>query len=334
MTPMPWFRLYQEARTDKKLELLTDAQHRVWFNLLCYAAEQEERGIIPQNDAFLLALECAGGDQLLLAETLAQLERLRIIWIEDRYDEGDGDGPIHFTNWEKRQYDKPSDYPEATRERQRRSRVMRAESRDVTPVSRDVTPVSRDVTGVTPRVDKSRVDTEQTREEHTPPTPLGADAPQRASYSSLFEQFWRAWSTEPSKGHGSKKASFAAWQRLGLDRASADTERAAVYAGLASWQGSDQWQRGFVKDCERWLRDRRWEDDIPAAAARASPNGRVDYEAAATRLRDREGQRESRTNGARPEHPSGPLRPEAGPHADAGRTAARDVEFRVRGHSP
>ena len=36
---MRWFRLWTEARTDAKLGLLTNAEHRVWFHLLCYAAE-------------------------------------------------------------------------------------------------------------------------------------------------------------------------------------------------------------------------------------------------------------------------------------------------------
>ena len=82
---MKWFRLYSEARNDAKLRSLTDAQHRVWFNLLCYASEMEERGCISAIDRELLAVECAGADTDLLNETIEKLTRLRIITAEMDY---------------------------------------------------------------------------------------------------------------------------------------------------------------------------------------------------------------------------------------------------------
>ena len=94
---MMWLRLYSEARTDNKLRMLTDAQHRVWFNLLCYAGEQDERGVVA-CDRFLLAVECAGGDEALLAETVALLCRLGIL--------ADHDGTLRFAGWDRRQHDK------------------------------------------------------------------------------------------------------------------------------------------------------------------------------------------------------------------------------------
>lgn len=122
---LQWFRMYSEARTDKKLETLTDPQHRVWFNLLCYAAEQEARGTLPADDLELLAIEVARGDLILLQDTLQALAKLRIV-AEDE------DG-LEFMNFARRQYDKPSDMPDSTRERKRRSRSVHALSRDVTP---------------------------------------------------------------------------------------------------------------------------------------------------------------------------------------------------------
>jgi len=115
MRQMPWFRLYTEARTDAKLRSLSDAQFRVWFNLLCYAADQDaERGTIDMSDPFIVALEVAGGDEDLLESTCHALSRLRII--EER------DGVVTFVNFTRRQYDKPSDTPEQTRARKQRSR--------------------------------------------------------------------------------------------------------------------------------------------------------------------------------------------------------------------
>ena len=43
---MKWFKLHTEARNDAKLRSLSDSEHRMWFNLLCFAAEQEKRGTI------------------------------------------------------------------------------------------------------------------------------------------------------------------------------------------------------------------------------------------------------------------------------------------------
>lgn len=110
-----WFRLHSEARNDKKLATLTDAQHRVWFNLLCYASEQShQRGAFECDDAELLAIEVSGGDTDLLNATLERLTRLRIL-------ARDGD-TYAFINWDKRQYDKPSDTPKAVNGRVSRHR--------------------------------------------------------------------------------------------------------------------------------------------------------------------------------------------------------------------
>ena len=152
---MMWLRLYSEARTDNKLRMLTDAQHRVWFNLLCYAGEQDERGVVA-CDRFLLAVECAGGDEALLAETVALLCRLGIL--------ADHDGTLRFAGWDRRQHDKPSDQREAAAERQRRSRA----SRDVTPLSRDVTPCHADVTPLSRDVTRCHaIDTDTDTETET-----------------------------------------------------------------------------------------------------------------------------------------------------------------------
>lgn len=111
---MDWFRLYLEARTDKKLQTLTDRQFRIWFNLLCFSAEQDERGAVPYDDLDVLAVEVADCDTDQLTETLERLVKLKIVRMT-------GD-TIAFINFEKRQYDHPSDMPERVAERVRRHR--------------------------------------------------------------------------------------------------------------------------------------------------------------------------------------------------------------------
>lgn len=96
-------------------------------------------------------------------------------------------------------------------------------------------------------------------DEHT-----ARSAPVRVSYPDDFEVFWNAY----PKGHGSKKQTYAQWRKYAP---SAETQR-DILNGLALWKASDQWQRGYVKAAERWLRDFGW-TDTPPEQPRASPNG-------------------------------------------------------------
>lgn len=116
MTRLQWFRMYTEARTDRKLAAFTDEEFRVWFNLLCYSAESEPRGVVAYNgDNEILALEVAGGDEDLLSRAVTRMSRLHIL--------DEDEGYLVFRSFAERQYDKPSDLPEAARERKRRQRA-------------------------------------------------------------------------------------------------------------------------------------------------------------------------------------------------------------------
>lgn len=132
MNSLPWLKLFVEARVDRKLAHLTLAERGVWVNLLCFASEQEHetRGTFDASDRYLLAMECAEGDEAILTSTLEKLQRSKhLIAVEGK------DGWLAFRTYAERQARKPSDAPEATRERQRRSRASRhsnAMSRDVT----------------------------------------------------------------------------------------------------------------------------------------------------------------------------------------------------------
>lgn len=124
---MPWFRFYGgDVLGDPKLAMLTDAQFRVWVNLLCLASTQSERGMIVGMGDKLLAAMVARGNQELVRETLHELEDLCIIATQGEADARE----IVFINFVSRQYDKPSDQPErvaarvaASRERKRNAPV-------------------------------------------------------------------------------------------------------------------------------------------------------------------------------------------------------------------
>lgn len=107
---MKWFRLYTEARTDCKLRALTPEQFRVWFNLLCYAAEQVTRGVVTPVTRTLLAVEVADQDVELLDATVDKLVMLNIVTVAE-------DGTITFLAFAERQYESPSDAPEQVKAR-------------------------------------------------------------------------------------------------------------------------------------------------------------------------------------------------------------------------
>ena len=160
MSRLSWFRLYTEARTDRKLDTLTDAEHRVWFSMMCYAFEQNGRRMfIECSDRDELAVECAHGDTDLLNTTIAKLIKpLKVLAV-------DGER-ITFINGEARQYDKPSDMPDAVADRVTRHRA----------VKRDVTPCH-----AKPPLEESRV--EESREEEIEINPRSSE---RDSVESHF----------------------------------------------------------------------------------------------------------------------------------------------------
>jgi DNA-binding MarR family transcriptional regulator len=74
-------------------------------------------------------------------------------------------------------------------------------------------------------------------------------------YTEAFEQFWRAY---PS-GRGNKFPSFKHWQRMSA--ADRDAAQLAIPKWKAAW-GDVQ----FIPYCEKWLGERRWENDPPTGA--------------------------------------------------------------------
>lgn len=158
--PLPWLHLYTEARNDRKLDTLTDAEHRVWFNLLCLAGEQEDRGTFEADDS--LSLEVARGDDALLAATIEKLTSRQLRILVDNED-----GTFTFRRFDERNKRKPSDTPEATAERKRAQRERdRKAAEEAAGPARDgeaSRPVTRRHAPVTHRGEESRE--EETREE-------------------------------------------------------------------------------------------------------------------------------------------------------------------------
>lgn len=311
MGRLPWFRLWHEARNDAKLRTLADDEHRVWFNLLCLAADQDERGTIPAGDLFTLAIEVAHGDEALLLRTMERLVKLQIL------DDTDPQRLV-FTNFVKRNTDKPSDAPAATSDRKRRQREREREliaalvtDETETPAANDVTPdvtpppsvtspvrhmTSRDVTRRHAqeeiRKEERRGDQRESDRQHPPadeaPPGVAAPAPPdrplppgppamseargaKAEAVRLFHE--RFWPHWPRKI--AKHEALAAFVKLGPSAAEVERMVAAIpihYAAL-DWP-RENWH--FCPHAATWLNQRRWEDELtlPAAQPRAVPSAR------------------------------------------------------------
>lgn len=131
MNRYPWFRMFTEARNDSKLDALNDREFRIWWKLLCLAAEGEERGTVDYIDPEFVAMELRiGADEL--DSAISRMMRLRLL---ER-----SESKVTFPSFASRQYEKPSDLPDATRERQRKSRANKRGHAVLRPVTRDVTP--------------------------------------------------------------------------------------------------------------------------------------------------------------------------------------------------
>lgn len=142
---MEWFKLYHEARRDKKLSILTLAERGVWINLLCYASEQPERGVFDASDRFTLALECAEGDETILDSTIDKLLKVRHLlpvacneYVTSGNESvttgvtGNANSRLIFRTFASRQAQKvtdfPSDAPERVRERVANHRARRKQA--------------------------------------------------------------------------------------------------------------------------------------------------------------------------------------------------------------
>lgn len=225
---MDWFRMYSEARNDKKLNSLTDAQFRVWHNLLCFSNEQKERGVIPYTNIEKLALEVSNENIELLEETLQSLESPKREIIERN------DTEIIFINFVKRQYDNPSDRPERVRERVTKHRE--------TTMKRDVT-ICNAEKRLYPDTDNTNTQSIST----TPPNPPKG--------KSIF--FDQAYDLYPKKK--AREDSLKAWKQVNGD-IHFDKIRDAIYKQARSpdWLKED---KKYVPLFASWLRGKRWEDE-------------------------------------------------------------------------
>lgn len=110
-----WFRMYNEALDNPKIQRLPDPLFKTWVNLLCIAARFEGELPAAADLAFLLRLD----DE----ETRARLEKLVEAGLLDRSDDG-----LEPHNWRGRQHQSDDSAPRVRKHREAKRAAAAAHS--------------------------------------------------------------------------------------------------------------------------------------------------------------------------------------------------------------
>ena len=113
----------------------------------------------------------------------------------------------------------------------------------------------------------------------TPPSPLSPLSPSPTPPSSIppispkgederFENFWKLYPSRKGRKNGKAQAR-TVWLRL---KATPELYE-LILAGLDAYNHSDEVQRGYAMDAARWLRGRRWEDEVETTRSLNQPAG-------------------------------------------------------------
>ena len=88
-----------------------------------------------------------------------------------------------------------------------------------------------------------------------PISPKGEE--QESPSDKLFENFWKRYPSRHGRKNGKRQAKDL-WRRMKVNVPLNEK----ILAGLDSYLHSDEVQRGYAMDAVRWLRGRRWEDEV------------------------------------------------------------------------
>lgn len=147
-----WFKLHHDIINDIKMRRFSIQEKWAWVVILCLASQSSDRGSIIADDEDI-ADACGYSN---VQDWLYFKDKLRTKGMVEPCE-----GGLTITNWEQRQYENPSDAPNATRERKRQQRD-RQKTANVTASHECVTTMSRPVTH---RGEEKR--REEIREDHT-----------------------------------------------------------------------------------------------------------------------------------------------------------------------
>jgi hypothetical protein len=223
-----WLKLHHEIIHDIKLRKFSAQEKWALVVLLVLASESDPRGVITADDEDIADMCEFNSKQ----DWLYFRDKLIAKGILEH-----AEGGLKILNWEKRQHIKPSDRPEATKERKRKQRNKQKQfeeemSRDVTPLSRDVTPLSRDVTPL------SRDVTHKSRMSHATDTDTDQDPDPDPKKVSLSPKGSLSHEQPTAERETSANAPLTAKQPA------ADIDPALVYGKTKSNPGRSQFSHG------------------------------------------------------------------------------------------
>jgi hypothetical protein len=237
-----WFRVYDEALDDPRLQRLPASLFRAWFNCLCAASRNG--GSLPDlpDLAFMLRTGPAA-----LSRRLEALKAAGLI--------EEVDGALRPVEWEKRQFVRQDGQdggePMSAAERTRRWRERRA--RDAGNVTAGD---GRNVT-VTPLEEETDLETEK-QTQTAPPRECVSD--------NFFSEFWQAF---PSRdGDNPEQPARSAFQNA----VAAGADPAAIIAGAKAYAVTVATRdRRYVASAARWLAEARWQGGSQPTTATSSP---------------------------------------------------------------
>jgi hypothetical protein len=148
-----WFKLHHEMPDDIKLRKFTPEEKWAWVALLCLASKSPERGVVAAESEDI-ADYCefkTNQDWLYYRDKLIIKGMIEI----------NADGNIEIVHWIDRQHEKPSDRPEAVKERVARHRAKKKNA-VVTPCNALLDACNA---GVTPQIRLEENRSEETRQE-------------------------------------------------------------------------------------------------------------------------------------------------------------------------
>jgi hypothetical protein len=222
-----WFRIYDEALDDPRLQRLPASLFRAWFNVLCAASRAG--GTIPDLGELAFMLRTRPGA---LSRRLEALKAAGLI--------EEVDGELRPVSWDKRQFVERAADPTAA-ERMRRFRGRAAERNGA----------------VTPTVTNAAIEEDEDLEQDS----LAAPAARESAIDDAFEEFWRVF---PRRDADNPQApALAAWRKA----IAAGADPARIVAGAKAYAASVAGrERRFVVSAARWLAEERWPQAAPAPA--------------------------------------------------------------------
>lgn len=226
---MKWFKFYgQDWLTDLKIRKMPIEDRLCFITLLCLASSQEEEGLIKDCDEHTL-IELTGlyndpyETNNQYTRAIGCLKRYEALHCVTLHDNGD----VTLLNFMRRQEENLSN---AERQQKYRERLKtKTKSRNERYVTK-----SNDSNA---RIDKNRIDKNRDN------ILLGDSVP--------FDSFWNLY---PKKVGKRKAQEF--WLKLPL------VDQTKAIADIPMRKQDQKWIGGFIKDPERYIKYKQWEDEI------------------------------------------------------------------------